>query len=80
MTSVNIDLSKFDYREGKDAMETLYQETEIEIKSFDDFLKLPVSDGYKNNVNRVPNDFNTAIDMSGNIDLKEINLNISNDK
>ena len=31
-------------------------------KTWDDFLKLPKSDGYVNNVNRVPNSFSKVTD------------------
>ena len=60
--TINIDRDKFDYFDGNtlilDYLKKLEESNEpIEVPSFDDFLKIPVNDGYKNNIKRVPNDF-----------------------
>ena len=42
------DLEKFT-SESNDILERLFRETPIDIKTFDDFLKLPVNEDYKKN-------------------------------
>jgi hypothetical protein len=42
------DLAKF-VSERKDIVDRLYAEADVEIKSFDDLLKLPVNDEYAKN-------------------------------
>ena len=42
------DLEKFT-SESNDILERLFRETPITIKTFDDFLKLPVNEEYKKN-------------------------------
>jgi len=60
--TINIDRERFDYCDGNtiimDYIKKLEDTSEpVAAPSFDDFLKLPLNDGYKNNIKRVPNDF-----------------------
>ena len=52
MTSVEIDLSRFDYG-SETIMKELYMETPIIAPSNDDFFNLPLNDEYKNNTVRI---------------------------
>jgi hypothetical protein len=63
--NINIDKEKFDYCDGNTLIMDYLKKLEdtsdpVVSPSFDDFLKLPVNDGYKNNIKRVPNDFKSV--------------------
>jgi hypothetical protein len=62
MSNSTIDVETIDYTEGEDCMKALYNERNCVSKTWDDFLKLPKSDGYLNNVKRVPNSFSKVTD------------------
>ena len=62
MSNSTIDVEMIDYTEGEDRMKALYNERNCVSKTWDDFLKLPKSDGYLNNVKRVPNSFSKVMD------------------
>ena len=57
MSNSSVDIEKIDYTHGEQCMRELYNESNVVVKSWDDFLALPKSVGYENNVKRVPNDF-----------------------
>ena len=63
-TNANIDFQKVDYSDGIEILNDMYKPSELVTCSFDDFLKLPKSDGYLNNQNRVPNDFTNVVDVT----------------
>ena len=67
MANNNVNFKKIDYSDGDAFMKELYNKSTIDSCTFDDFLKLPRQDGYENNINRIPNDFSTAIDHKENI-------------
>ena len=69
MSNIQVDFEKLDYAEGEALIKELYNPTTIESCSFDEFLKLPKQDGYENNINRVPNNFTTAIDHKDDINM-----------
>ena len=62
MSNSTIEVETVDYEVGEDFMKALYNERNCVSKSWDDFLKLPKSDGYLNNDKRVPNSFSKVID------------------
>ena len=63
MSNSTIDVETVDYLEGDDLMKAFYNERNCVSATWDDFLKLPKSDGYVNNVKRVvPNSFSNAKD------------------
>ena len=62
MSNSTIDVEMIDYTEGEDRMKALCNERNCVSKTWDDFLKLPKSDGYLNNVKRVPNSFSKVMD------------------
>ena len=62
MSNSTIDIETVDYSEGNDFMKVLYNERNCVSATWDDFLKLPKSDGYLNNVKRVPNSFSKVKD------------------
>ena len=62
MSNSTTDVEMIDYTEGEDRMKALYNERNCVSKTWDDFLKLPKSDGYLNNVKRVPNSFSKVMD------------------
>ena len=60
--TVNVDLAKFQATDGNtlilEYLKRLEEKDEpVNVTTIDDFLKIPVNDGYKNNIKRVPNDF-----------------------
>ena len=60
--TVNVDLAKFQATDGNtlilEYLNRLEEKDEpVNVTTIDDFLKIPVNDGYKNNIKRVPNDF-----------------------
>jgi hypothetical protein len=55
MSYIDIDLSRFDYSDAK-ILEDLYLETPIHAPNDEDFFKLPVSENYKNNKERIERD------------------------
>ena len=65
MSNSTIDVETVDYTEGEDFMTALYNERNCVSATWDDFLKLPKSDGYVNNVKRVPNSFSKVTDEKG---------------
>ena len=62
MSNSTISIETVDYTEGEDFMTALYNERNCVSATWDDFLKLPKSDGYVKNVKRVPNSFSNAKD------------------
>ena len=62
MSNSTIDVETTDLTEGNDFVKALYNERNCVSKTWDDFLKQPKSDGYVNNVNRVPNSFSKVTD------------------
>ena len=62
MSNSTIYVETIDYTEGEDCMKALYNERNCVSKTWDDYLKLPKSDGYVNNVKRVPNSFSKVMD------------------
>ena len=62
MSNSTIDVETVDYAEGEDCMKALYNERNCVSATWDAFLKLPKSDGFVNNVKRVPNSFSNAKD------------------
>ena len=62
MSNSTIDTETIDFTEGEDFMKALYNERNCVSATWDDFLKLPKSDGYLNNVKRVPNSFSNVTD------------------
>ena len=62
MSKSTVDVETVDYMEGEDCMKALYNERNCVSATWDDFLKLPKSDGYVNNVKRVPNSFSNLKD------------------
>ena len=65
MSNSSVDIEKVDYTHGEQCMRELYNERNVVVKSWADFLALPKSIGYENNVKRVPNSFHTATDKAG---------------
>ena len=64
MANSTIDTETIDFAEGEDFMKVLYNERNCVSATWDDFLKLPKSDGYLNNVKRVPNSFSKVTDKN----------------
>ena len=66
MSNSSIDIEKVDYTHGELCMKELYNERNVVVKSWVDFLALPKTIGYENNVKRVPNDFSkNVVDKAG---------------
>ena len=62
MSNSTMDVETVDYSEGDNFMTALYNGRNCVSATWDDFLKLPKSDGYLNNVKRVPNSFSKVTD------------------
>ena len=66
MSNSSVDIEKVDYTHGEQCMQELYNERNVMVKSWADFLALPKTIGYENNVKGVPNDFSiNAVDKAG---------------
>ena len=66
MSNSSVDIEKVDYTHGEQCMRELYNERNVVVKSWADFLALPKSIEYENNVKRVPNDFSiNVVDKAG---------------
>lgn len=65
-SNITIDSEKIDYSHGERCMKELYNERNVVVQTWDDFLKLPKIAGYEQNVKRVPNTFShNVIDKAG---------------
>ena len=62
MSNSTVDVETVDYTEGNDFMKALYNKRNCVSATWDNFLKLPKSDGYLNNVKRVPYSFSKVKD------------------
>ena len=65
MSNSSVEIQKVDYTHGEQCMQELYNERNVVVKSWADFLALPKSTGYENNVKRVPNSFDNCTDKAG---------------
>ena len=65
MSNSSVDIGKVDYTHGEQCMQELYNERNVVLKSWTDFLALPKSVRYENNMKRVPNSFDGATDKAG---------------
>ena len=65
MSNSSVEMHKVDYTHGEQCMRELYNERNVVVKSWADFLALPKTIGYENNIKRVPNSFDGATDKSG---------------
>jgi hypothetical protein len=66
MTTIDIDISRFDYGNPQ-ILEDLYLETPLDIKTDDDFFKLPLNEEYANNKERIERDEKLAKEKLKNI-------------
>lgn len=57
MSDITVENEKVDFSTGAQMFSEFYEEREIMCMTWDDFLKLPKSEGYTNNPTRIPNDF-----------------------
>ena len=62
MANSTIDTETIDFTGGEDFMKALYNERNCVSATWSDFLKLPKSDCYLNDVKRVPNTFSNVKD------------------
>ena len=66
MSNSTVEFDQVDYTHGEECMKVLYNERNVVAKSWADFLALPKSTGYENNIKRVPNDFSeNVVDKKG---------------
>lgn len=61
MSNTRVETEKIDYSHGENCMRELYNERNVVSKTWADFLALPKSTGYENNVKRVPNGFSDKV-------------------